>query len=315
MTPSRSPILALLAALVSGVLGLAAPAQAAVQFLPSARGDDGTEYRLAVAEGLRRGAKGAPRAAFRLAVDPPQPDGSSFEPPTVRSVSRVPLAAPRGLALGGALRCLSEGGGEFVYGTAGRGVRRVVAIFADGSRHRLGRFVAPRRWNYSGTVVGVVVPSKVGLLGVRAYGRGGRRLLSLEFAPASQCAFKLPDSDAAAPDKRILNGTVAARLVRAEHRWHRARIANYDYRFRIACFCTPRKGSDLVRVRGGAVVSGRLGRIDALYKLIRRLIEDRPDELTVRYGRFGVPKLISVDQDKTASDDEVAYTIRSFRRR
>ena len=319
MTPSRRSIPALLALFVCAGLGLAAPAGAAVQFLPSARGDDGTEYRLGFSERLAGGS----RASFRIAVDPASPKGSSFEPPTVRSTARVALARPRGIVIGGSLRCLARGGGEFVYGTAGRGVRRVVAIFADGSRHRLGRFVAPRRWGYSGTVVGIVVPSKVGLLGVRAFGRGGRRLATLSFAPASPCAFPLPPEPKPAPglpstglpDRRILTGQIAARLARAEARWHRARIADYDYRFRIACFCPPAEGSNLVRVRGGAVVSRRLGRVEDLFKLIRRTIEDRPDELDIRYGRFGVPTRIAVDPDKSASDEEIAYFIRSFRRR
>jgi Family of unknown function (DUF6174) len=265
--------------------------------------------------------------AAALATVTPAPslhDGAArFElrfPGGVERVRATALAAPRRTAIGAYLTCRSGGVGV-LYGTAGARVRAVSAVLADGRRVRLERSKAPTGWRYRGSVFTRLMKAQVSILEVRGYDAGGHRITRVRYEPAAPCAMARPPEpkpfDPNQVDPDIVTGQVAQRLARAERRWRRAGIDDYDVQTLLSCFCpSPPAGRWIAsHVRDGRRVRGSEWSAPALFTAIRRDIENRPASLEVEYGRYGVPRRIAYDGGPNISDDEITISTRRFRRR
>ena len=282
-----------------------------------ATGPDGAEYVVGSSRDVER-VDGRRTVMFQIVANTPA-TGSGPHVGGPALVAPVALAPRRHTTIGGYLQCTQASGGSFVFGTGGPGVRRVVAVFADGRRATLRRFRVPARWRYGGSVFLAIRIARVGLLEVRAYDSRGRRLERREYRPAPPCRTsgepRPPEPTAMEhhPDPDIVTGRVAALRPR---QLRRARIRDYDFEHRLICFCGPpaRRWTDS-RVRDGRPVGRGSATVRQLFRLIRDLIEDRPAALEVEYGRFGVPKVIDADGDLRLSDDETTVLVRRFRRR
>jgi uncharacterized protein DUF6174 len=247
-------------------------------------------------------------AQFRIKLD------SGFE-----RVRETPLAKPRGTAIGAYLTCRSGGVGV-LYGTAGRRVRAVSAVLADGRRVHLERSVAPSRWRYSGSVFTHVMEANVSILEVRGYDAHGHRIVTVRYTPADPCPMTRPPdpkpNDKRQVDPDIVTGEVAHRLGIAERRWRRARIEDYDFEVIVSCFCAPPANQWIAsHVRDGHRTGGSEWSVPKLFSLIRRDIERRPASLDVDYGPHGVPTNIAYDGGLNIADDEVSTASRHFTRR
>jgi Family of unknown function (DUF6174) len=122
-----------------------------------------------------------------------------------------------------------------------------------------------------------------------------------------------------AVDPQILDGTEQRRLDAARDRWRAGGVRNYRFQVRLTCFCLP-------KVREPAVIVVRRGRprqaparlrrvatVPRLLRVVQRAVDDRVDGLSVRYGRHGVPRSISIDPSRGVADEETAYTVDFFR--
>jgi len=299
--------LVLVAAGLAAAPGIAAATETAVPApLSSARGSDGTQYSLSVRDGVRRPPSG-PRVVFEIDVFVPAGPDARGVP---RRLDGVRVAGRRAVNLEGRLQCRPRGGGaELLYGTAGPGVGKVVAVLADGSRHVVRRSTHP---GIRGRLLHAVVPGSVGLLTLRVYDTDGRLLGQRPFRPATPCRRDPARPAPEGVDRRVADGTVAARLVAAEQRWRAAGLRSYALRYEVRCFCGGPIGPRRVEVRQGRFVRGSVS-VEDLFATVRRELEYRPAQMSVTYGVYGVPRTIAVDGDFAVADDEVTYRVTGFR--
>ena len=236
----------------------------------------------------------------------------------VERVRQTALAGPRRTDIGAYLTC-RNGGVGVLYGTAGRRVRAVRAVLADGRHVQLERLQAPSAWDYRGSAFVRALKTKVSILEVRGYDAAGHRITRVRYEPADPCPMARPPEpngnnlDGVDPD--IVTGEIAHELAIAERRWRRAGIDDYDVGVLYSCFCAaPANRWHTTRVRDGRPARAAQTTVPELFTEIRRELERRPASLEVTYGRHGVPRRISVDGHLGASDDELTVSTRRFRR-
>jgi hypothetical protein len=118
------------------------------------------------------------------------------------------------------------------------------------------------------------------------------------------------------PDPAIANGSAQRRLDAARRRWRRAGIHNYRLDLDRACFCPPDDGVVIfVRndrpVNAPATLRG-VATILRLFRVVQGAIDDGVADLSVSYGRRGIPRRIRIDGHLMLSDDEVTYRVERF---
>ncbi len=106
-------------------------------------------------------------------------------------------------------------------------------------------------------------------------------------------------------------------LVKAWSAWDKKDIDDYTTTVALSCFC-PQEPVVRTVVRDGEIRkvlqgSRRLGHgrgysMDDLYLMLRAAHEDA-DRVEVTYTPRGVPKTISIDPEKLATDEETYYTV------
>jgi hypothetical protein len=114
-----------------------------------------------------------------------------------------------------------------------------------------------------------------------------------------------------------------SRFDEARRTWLRFGPLDYQYEVIQSCFCAvPAVGRTVVVVVAGDVIvdawvrsTGEslpastwpfLPTVEDLFDLVDRAIRQRADRLDVRYdGRFGYPRLVDVDWDRTTIDEEI----------
>ncbi len=121
-------------------------------------------------------------------------------------------------------------------------------------------------------------------------------------------------------DDGIETGAAAQALARARGRWRAEGLADYRFRQRLVCFCPVgrTKPRTLTVLRRRAVRPGKVHRryatVPRLFRLIDRAIERRVSGLSVRYGKTGFPRRISIDYDDLAADEELGLVNTRLRR-
>ena len=125
-------------------------------------------------------------ARFAFTARPPAGDTGPYSLNGDIGAPAVGLAAKRALLVGTAIGC-GPPAATAVFGTVRRRARRVVATTADGDTYRLHRVRAPKRWGFSGWVVGRIIPGQAAVTSVEAFVRGGRRLSRAEFGDPAVC--------------------------------------------------------------------------------------------------------------------------------
>lgn len=131
-----------------------------------------------------------------------------------------------------------------------------------------------------------------------------------------------PDSIGEPPnptDPRIADGRAAKALSKARAKWKRAKLRSYDFEARRSCFC-PTTGWHKVKVRGSRPRRPHsdieeIATVPRLFRVIRLAIKAKAHRLTVSYGRYGVPKKISIDRIENVIDEEQYFSVRRFKRR
>ena len=120
-----------------------------------------------------------------------------------------------------------------------------------------------------------------------------------------------------------------ADLSRARQRWASARLDDYEFDYRLSCFCAPEateqvhivvrgdEVSSVVRVRDGAPAAPRSGgwpTVDDLFAEVDRLRALDADRIEVSYdATYGYPRQIAVDVYLMAADDESFQTASNLR--
>ena len=118
---------------------------------------------------------------------------------------------------------------------------------------------------------------------------------------------------------------VVLRFGSAQRLWMSQNLHDYDFDYRVGCFC-PYQGTISVEVRDGLVVAGttesgeplnaeELAEIPTIPELfdIARDAFANADEISVEYhGTLGHPTLISIDWYEKMADDEVVYTAKNL---
>jgi len=106
-------------------------------------------------------------------------------------------------------------------------------------------------------------------------------------------------------------------LAAAWQDWQARDVDDYVVSVRLSCFCPP---SPVVRtvVRDDAIVkvtrgerrlrAGRGWSMDGLFLMLREAMADA-DSVDVEFTRRGVPKSITVDPERTATDEETYYAV------
>lgn len=121
------------------------------------------------------------------------------------------------------------------------------------------------------------------------------------------------------PDPSITDGTALARLRAAEARWKAGGLRDYRFTVAVSCFCPPQyTKARRITVRDGrpqhpAAASKPIATIPRLFRRIRDAIEHEVDGLQVRYGKTGMPRVISLDPDRMAVDEESTTFARRLR--
>jgi hypothetical protein len=123
-----------------------------------------------------------------------------------------------------------------------------------------------------------------------------------------------------ATDPSITDGRAQAALDAARARWKASRTVSYRMRVALGCFCP----EDIRRPRTITVRRGLplrppshlkdVATVPRLFRTIQRAIDADVADLTVRYGRRGVPSSIAIDNDRRIADEERYYTIDRFAR-
>jgi hypothetical protein len=116
-------------------------------------------------------------------------------------------------------------------------------------------------------------------------------------------------------DPAIADGSAQRALDAARERWRATSIRSYRFRLRIQCFCRPEtRLPALIVVRRGKPVDppARLRAVATVPRLLREVqkaIDDRVADLSVRYGRRGVPRSIEIDRSRMIADEEIGYVV------
>jgi hypothetical protein len=119
-------------------------------------------------------------------------------------------------------------------------------------------------------------------------------------------------------DPAIADGSAQRALDAARERWHATGIRSYRFRLGILCFCTvATRRPALIVVRRGKPVDppARLRAVATVPRLLREVqqaIDDRVADLSVRYGRRGVPRTIAIDRSRMIADEEIGYDVDRF---
>jgi hypothetical protein len=116
-------------------------------------------------------------------------------------------------------------------------------------------------------------------------------------------------------------------LARNRERWRSQRIADYQVRFRLICFCvlettepvilTVRRGSlvSVTRVSDGRPVdptqwTGRYYTVDEMFALIAEAEARGADEVRVTYdAALGYPREVFLDEDQRLADEERTFEL------
>jgi hypothetical protein len=121
-----------------------------------------------------------------------------------------------------------------------------------------------------------------------------------------------------------------AELADGEALWSGLSITDYDFTIRKTCVCPPPAGTSIeVSVRDSRLATARSaeggsridlgdipGTVPALFVTVHEAIADDPDTLEIAYDPdYGFPRTIRIDHRKAYADDEVTYSILSFRPR
>ena len=122
-----------------------------------------------------------------------------------------------------------------------------------------------------------------------------------------------------------------ANLENGEATWSALSLRDYDLTIHKACECPPPAGTPVrVNVRDGEIIAAQIaegpaadkpvdlrdmpGTVPSLFATVREAIEDDPDTLDVTYDSdYGFPRKIYIDRRKAYKDDEISYTVISFR--
>lgn len=127
------------------------------------------------------------------------------------------------------------------------------------------------------------------------------------------------DADQADVDPAISSGAAARQFSAARIRWQGSGISDYSFSISASCFCIP-SGDVKVTVRGRKKMASDPDwfgprSVPALFKLIHGAIKDQAASLVVKYDRTtGRPRMISIDRSRQMADEEIAYTVKAFRK-
>ena len=118
-------------------------------------------------------------------------------------------------------------------------------------------------------------------------------------------------------------------LARNRQRWATAQLHDYEFDYRLLCFCAPDATEavhvvvradvivSVVRKRDGlpaATVYGGGPRVDELFAAVQRAIDQHPARLDVTYdATYGYPTSIIVDVELMAVDDESSISAGNLR--
>jgi hypothetical protein len=118
-------------------------------------------------------------------------------------------------------------------------------------------------------------------------------------------------------DPGIVDGSRQHRLDAARASWKAAGLGSYSYKIAISCFCRPRDATTVV-VRGGRPAAKTpdelrdVATVPRLFRTIQRAIDAKVAQVTVTYGKRGVPKSIYIDESERIADEEHGYAITRF---
>jgi hypothetical protein len=120
-------------------------------------------------------------------------------------------------------------------------------------------------------------------------------------------------------DPSIADGSAQRALDSARATWRRRGPRSYAYRLRMSCLCR----ASTLRPRTFVVRDGRPRKppkgwkdratVPRLFKLVQEAIDNRVEEMDVRYRANGSLKLLAVDSVQIYQDDEYSYTVDRFR--
>jgi hypothetical protein len=105
----------------------------------------------------------------------------------------------------------------------------------------------------------------------------------------------------------------------AQERWAAADIDDYKFQVQIGCFCPPNiTRPRTVTVKNGKAVEPpkvvrRYSTVPKLFHVIQAAINDNVEELTVSYGKTGMPRHIFIDRSHMIADEELALTASRLR--
>jgi hypothetical protein len=121
-------------------------------------------------------------------------------------------------------------------------------------------------------------------------------------------------------DPSIADGSAQYKLDDARQTWRRNGPKSYRYRLQLYTFCT----TDTLNPRTFVVRKGKpvhppkgwksRATVPRLFKLVQKAIDQRVDGLQVEYRPNGALKLLQVDQQSMAVDDEYSYSLDRFKR-
>ena len=126
-------------------------------------------------------------------------------------------------------------------------------------------------------------------------------------------------ADQSEVDPAIASGAATRQFSAARAKWLGAGITDYRFSISASCYCIP-IGDVLVTVRGRKKTASNPDwygprSVPALFKVVHTAIKDRAASLVVRYDRTtGRPRFISIDRSRQIADEEIAYTVKAFRR-
>lgn len=126
-------------------------------------------------------------------------------------------------------------------------------------------------------------------------------------------------ADQSEVDPAIASGAATRQFSAARAKWLGAGITDYRFSISASCYCIP-SGDVLVTVRGRKKTASSPDwygprSVPALFKVVHTAITGQAASLVVRYDRTtGRPRFISIDRSRQIADEEIAYTVKAFRR-
>lgn len=123
------------------------------------------------------------------------------------------------------------------------------------------------------------------------------------------------------PDPEIVDGSAQKALDAARKRWRAFGVRSYRFRVQLLCFCSNRHTAPVViEVRRGRAVDPPrhlrdVATVPRLHRTVQQAIDDRVEGLSVRYGRRGVPRSISIDPSRMIADEQFGYSVGRVRPR